>query len=157
MKIVGKKIRWAILTIVIASLCLFLWLNLRPIKVIAVHKFHDYQGFSAVLVNHFPLTARGKIEWWKKNKKMLKSRYGIPDPAPYGSYTITFWLFGDGYRARDKYDRLCFTDMKNQQNCVEKNKVFTVSYSEKSGLYFLANNGYYRVKDNGGIIKPPTN
>ena len=71
----------------------------------------------------------------EKNKKMLKSRYGIPDPAPYGSYTITFWLFGDGYRARDKYDRLCFTDMKNQQNCVEKTKSSQFHIVKKRTLF----------------------
>ena len=54
---------------------------------------------------------------------MLKRRYGIPHTIPDGGYNITFWLFGDGYMERERYDdRLCFIDMKTQKNCIEKIK-----------------------------------
>ena len=122
---------------------------LRPVKIIAVHEDGNY---SDVLVDHFPVTVRGKISWWLKNRDRLKSRYGIPEPSPSGSYTITFWLFGDGYMEEDKYDRLCFMEMKARKYCIEKDKTFTVRYSKNSDLYFIARNGYYRVTDSGKII-----
>ncbi|GLR09676.1 hypothetical protein GCM10007905_23960 [Mixta theicola] len=84
---------------------------------------------------------------------MLKSRYGIPAPTFAKDYNITFWLFGDGYMEREKYDRLCFSDMKTKKNCIEKNKTFTVDYSKNTGLFFTTHAGYYRIKDNGEIVK----
>lgn len=56
----------------------FLWLTSRPIEIIAVHQ---EDNFSDVLVNYFPPTIRGKIDWWLKNKEILEQRYDIPKPA----------------------------------------------------------------------------
>ena len=147
-----KKFGWAILIIAVI-LSYFLWFCLRPVKIIAVHEDGNY---SDVLVNPFPSTTKGKINWWLKNRNMLKSRYGIPKISSYGSYTITFWYFGDGYMEEEKYDRLCFTDMKTKKNCIEKDKAFTVSDGGNSGLYFTVSDGYYHIKDNGEIIKQPS-
>ena len=144
-----KKSGWAILIIAAILLSYFLWFCLRPVKIIAVHEDGNY---SDVLVDHFPVTVHGKISWWLENRDRLKSRYGIPEPSSSGSYTITFWLFGDGYMEEDKYDRLCFMEMKARKYCIEKNKTFTVDYSKNSGLFFTARNGYYRVTDSGKII-----
>ena len=132
----------------------FLCFSLRPVKIIAVHNDGNY---SDVLVDHFPVTVRGKIDWWQKNSEMLKKRYDIPNAAPYGSYTITFWYFGDGYRERGRYDdRLCFTEINTPKSCIEKDKAFTVRYSKKSGIYFTTSDGYYALKENGEIIKRPS-
>ena len=128
----------------------FLWLSLRPVEIVAVHQRND---FSDVLVKSFPLTAKGKIKWWLENKEMLKSRYNTPRPDPDGSYTISFWLFGDGYKEREYKDRLCFEDMKTEKNCIEKGMIFSVDKSKNSGIVFTANNGTYRLKKNGKVIK----
>ncbi|AIX74116.1 MAG: DUF943 family protein [Mixta calida] len=147
----NKKLTRAILIIAVIAVAWFLWLPLRPVKVIAVHNEGNY---SDVLVDHFPVTVRGKIIWWQKNREMLKNRYGIPKPDSYGNYTIIFWYFGDGYTERGKYDdKLCFMEMKTPKNCIEKDKAFMVRYSENSGLYFTATDGYYYLKGNGEITK----
>lgn len=149
----NKKIAWSILAITAVILSYILWLNLRPVNIIAVH--HDGH-YSDVLVDNFPVTARGKISWWLENRDMLKQRYGIPKISSYGSYSIVFWYFGDGYMEEGKYDRLCFREMKTGKNCIEKDKAFTVSDGGNSGLYFLANEGYYQLTDSGKIVKRPS-
>ncbi|AVJ20022.1 hypothetical protein CLM71_07080 [Serratia sp. MYb239] len=126
------------------------WLLLRPVKIVAVH---EDRHFSSVLVNNFPFTTRGKIEWWLQNKDMLKERYGIPKPASYGNFSITFWLFGDGYKEEGKYDRRCFNDMKTKVNCIEKDIVLNVRNSKNMGVVFFANGGIYRIDKNGKIAK----
>ncbi|QNK31173.1 DUF943 family protein [Serratia sp. JUb9] len=126
------------------------WLLLRPVDIVAVH---ENRHFSSVLVNNFPLTTRGKIEWWLQNKDMLKERYGIPKPASYGDFSITFWLFGDGYKEEGKYDRRCFNDMKTKVNCIEKDIVLNVRNSKNMGVVFFANGGIYRIDKNGKITK----
>ena len=126
------------------------WLLLRPVDIVATH---ENRHFSSVLVNNFPLTTKGKIEWWLQNKDMLKERYDIPKPASYGNFSVSFWLFGDGYKEEGKYDRLCFDDMKTNINCIEKDIVFSVSKSKNLGVVFIVDNGMYRIDKNGRIVK----
>ncbi|WNJ79772.1 DUF943 family protein [Cedecea neteri] len=128
----------------------FLWQSLRPVEIVAVH--HD-GNYSDVLVKDFPFTNRGKINWWLENKDMLKAKYDIPRPASHGGYTITIWMFGEGYKAEGKYDRLCFDDMKTEINCIDKNSVFSIDYSKSMGLEFTFSDGIYRLEENGSIKK----
>ena len=128
----------------------FLWLSLRPVEIVAVHQRNN---FSDVLVKNFPFTDKGKIKWWLENQGMLKNRYGIPVPASNGYFDITVWLFDDGYKEEGKYDRLCFKNMKTEKNCIEKYKLFSVKKSPIYGVVFTANNGTYRLKKNGKVIK----
>lgn len=128
----------------------FLWISLCPVSIVAIHQNDDY---SSVLVKNFPITERGEINWWLKNKDMLKSRYDIPKPSSYGNFTVIFWDYGDGYKEEGKYDRLCFNDMPPPKNCIDKNIVFYVSYSKNSGMYFIANNEKYYLKNNGKIVR----
>ncbi|WLI76301.1 DUF943 family protein [Kosakonia sp. H02] len=128
----------------------FLWLTLRPVEIVEIHQ---RRNFSDVLVNNFPLTDKAKINWWLKNKDRLKKEYGIPKPASYGNFTITFWLFGEGYKEEGKYDRLCFDDMKTKRNCIEKEAVFSVDWSKNLGLVFTVDDGAYQMTKNGDVVK----
>lgn len=87
---------------------------------------------------------------------MLKERYEVPKPDADGFFTAVFWDFSDGYKEEGKYDRLCFEDMEPPENCIEKDKVFTVSYDRNRGLYFTTNNEIYRMKKDGKIVKDGT-
>jgi len=98
------------------------WLTSGPVEIIAVHEDGNY---NFVLVKKFPITDKGKIDWWLINKDRVKIHYDIPKPAIYGGYNITFWNFGDGYK-EDKYDRLCFDDMQTKLNCIDKEPVLTI-------------------------------
>ncbi|MFC0139467.1 DUF943 family protein [Erwinia mallotivora] len=152
MTVKNKKTLYALLFIGCALLGVFLWLSLRSVEIVAVH--HRSSGFSDVLVTHFPPTDKGKINWWLKNKDMLKDKYGIPKPDSDGYFYVTFWLFGEGYKKGGKYDRLCFDDMKTKVNCIEKDSVFSVDKSRNMGVMFTLYDGdNYRLGHNGDIIK----
>lgn len=134
----------------ILLLCI-IWLSLRPVDIVAIH--HRSRGFSDILVRNFPFTDEGKINWWLENKKMLEKEYQTPKPDIDGSFYLTFWLFGEGYKEEGKYDRLCFKDMKPPINCIEKDRVFSVQTGRKGNLLFTVNDKIYRMKKNGEIVR----
>lgn len=150
MKSKNKRIYFLALLVAIVAIGYGLWLSLRSVEIVAVHQ---EDNFSDVLVRSFPFTVKGKINWWQKNKKMLKEKYGIPKPASYGSFTVAFWYFGEGYKEEGKYDRLCFKDMNTKENCIEKDYAFTVSYSDNMGTTFTVDDGIYRISSVGAVIK----
>ncbi|KYP90530.1 membrane protein [bacteria symbiont BFo1 of Frankliniella occidentalis] len=140
-----------VLAVVFTSVLLcFTYFLMRPVEIVAVHQ--DAQ-FSDVLVKHFPLTERGKIDWWLANKDTLKKRYNFPKPDKKGNFSVVFWDFGDGYMEEGKYDRRCFSDMKPPINCIEKNKEFTVETGRGSDMLFGVYDGIYRLKANGEMTK----
>lgn len=146
-----KKMRYALLLIALGFFGYCLWLSIRPVNIIAAH--HREYGFSSVLVRNFPFTDKGKIDWWLKNKDMLKEKYDIPKPDKDGSFTVTFWLFGEGYKEGDGYDRLCFNDMPPPLNCIDKDAAFSVSNSKNLGAIFTTYDGKYQLQKNGNIVK----
>ncbi|WP_312064500.1 DUF943 family protein [Pantoea septica] len=145
-----KKTLYALLLVAVVVFGYCLWLSLRPVEIIAVHQDGNY---SDVLVKNFPLTDRKKISWWLKNKDMLKEKYNIPQPKKDGNFTVIFWLFGDGYKETDGYDRLCFEDMPPPKNCIDKNRVFSANHSRNMGVSFIVSGGIYRLKENGDIVR----
>ncbi|MBH1931620.1 DUF943 family protein [Serratia rubidaea] len=147
---VSKRVQYIFVSIGIVLLWFFLSFLLRPVKIVAVHNNNE---FSAVLVRHFPITDKGKIDWWLKNKDRLKNEYKIPNPASDGFFSITFWDFGDGYKEAGKYDRRCFDDMPTKKNCIEKNKEFIVSNERNGDISFITNGDEYHMKSNGDIIR----
>lgn len=151
MKVKNKLTLYTFLIVGCALLSYLTWLSMRPVEIIAVHKRST--SFTSVIVRNFPLTDRGKISWWMKNKEILKEKYNIPNPEKDGYFYLTFWLFGDGYKEEGKYDRLCFDDMKTKVNCIEKDPVFTVKNSKNMGTMFEAYDGTYRLQNNGEIVK----
>ncbi len=125
------------------------WLSLRPVDIVAVHENDNH---SYVLVKSFPFTDKGKINWWLNNKDRLKDKYKIPRPSSSGHFTVVFWDFGDGYKEDDKYDRLCFNDMKTNINCIDKEKFFTV-WGDKGEISFGVYDGIYYMQKNGEMVK----
>ncbi|MFZ4831719.1 DUF943 family protein [Rouxiella sp. Mn2063] len=139
-------------TLLIAFLSIFLfifWLLMRSAEIVAVH---EVGNSSDVLVINFPFTDKGKINWWLKNKEKLKIKYSIPKKDSDGHFSIVFWDFSGGYKEEGKYDRLCFDDMKNQKNCIDKNRVFSVETERNNDILFTLHDGVYRMKKNGEIV-----
>lgn len=128
----------------------WIWLSLHPVEIVAVHQKNNY---SEVLVNNFPFNDKGKIDWWLKNKDILKEKYGIPNPDTGGYFTVNFWDFGDGYVENDGYDRLCFNDTNPPLNCINKNSLMFVKNGKNTGMSFWVDGGIYRVTKNGKMIK----
>ena len=145
-----KRVRFSLLLFACVILCYVLWLTLRPVKIVAVH---EDRHFSDILVKSFPFTDKGKITWWLKNKDMLKDKYGLPKPDSDGAFMIVFWLFEDGYKVTDGYDRLCFSDLEPPMNCIEKNRVFSVETGRNDNILLTVDDGIYRMKKDGTIVK----
>lgn len=138
-----------ILVMIVAALIILHLLSL-PVKIIAVHQRGNN---STVLVKDYPFTDKGKIEWWLKNKNLLKNKYKIPKPDESGIYTVVLWDFGEGYKEEGKYDRLCFDDIKQPKNCINKKKLMIISHNKDNVTQFTAGNEYYILQDNGLIVK----
>jgi len=151
MKANKKKILCSLLLVSCTLLSYVIWLSLRPVKIIATHQRSS--NFSDILVNNFPFTDKGKITWWLENKDMIKSKYMVPNPGEDGSFYVTFWLFGDGYKKEGKYDRLCFDDMKKKENCIEKDAVFSVDRSKNMGTVFTVYDGTYLLQKDDSIVR----
>lgn len=145
-----KKIIFISTLLVIALFSFFLWLSFRPVEIVAVHQMHST---SSVLVDHFPFTDKGKINWWLDHQETLKSNYGIPEPDDDGMFTIIVWDFGEGYKETDGYDRLCFDDLKAKENCIEKNRLFTIENDRNHDVVFTVYDARYRLNKNGEITK----
>ena len=150
MKTKIKKNIYALLLVAIGIPGYCLWLSLRPVEIVAIHQDGNS---SDVLVRNFPFTDKGKMSWWLENENMLKQKYNIPQPEKDGNFTVIFWLFGEGYKETDGYDRLCFDDMPPPLNCIDKNRVFSANYSQNMGISFNTSSGIYRMKENGKIVK----
>lgn len=109
-----------------------LWQVSLPPRIEAVHSLEGRPNL--ILVRHFPLTQRGKIEWWDRNKAMLKAKYGVL----YEDYrTLAFMEWDGTYRidrgTDEDSDLLCFEDMDIQANCIEKGTVMMVVNSQSDG------------------------
>ena len=123
---------------------------LRPVEIVAVH---EGKGFSSVLVKNFPSTDKSKISWWIRNKDALKEKYDIPKASSDGSFTVIFWDFGDGYKDTDGNDRLCFEDMQPPVNCIDKKSLMFIKNGKNTGMAFWVDDGIYRVKESGEMVK----
>lgn len=150
-----NKIILLVLTFVVfLLLACTLRVVLRPAEIVAIH--HRSSGFSDILVKNFPYTDQGKIAWWLENEKDIEKKYHLPRPDKDGSFYLTFWLFGDGYKEEGKYDRLCFKDKVPPENCIDKNRVFSVQTGRNGNIIFIARGGVYRMTENGEIAKEKT-
>ncbi len=127
-----------------------LYLSLLPVKIVAVHQSDNY---SIALVENYPFSDSGKIEWWLTNKEMLKEKYNIPKVYEGGRYHIILWDFDEGYKKLDKYDRLCFDDMKPPKNCVDKNAIMKISRNKYGVTDFSVGQDIYVLRENGLIVK----
>ncbi|MCX8967458.1 DUF943 family protein [Erwinia psidii] len=150
MKFKNKKMLYSLLLIGFALLSYIIWMSVRPVEIVAVHVDGSH---SSVLVKNFPYSDKGKINWWIKNKEIIKEKYNIPNPEKDGDFTIIFWLFGDGYKQEEKYDRRCFGDMKPPENCIDKNRIFSVDKSRNMGISFTTDSEIYQLKGNGEVVK----
>ncbi|MCL2897959.1 DUF943 family protein [Brenneria tiliae] len=145
-KILSKKRVIAVLSILTAVHAI-IWLS-RPVKIVAIHQRNN---FSDVLVLNFPLTNRGKIDWWLKNRAMLQEKYAIPKRSSYGSFTIDFLDFSEGYK-ESEYDRLCFEDISAEKNCIEKELVFSIDDNGKGSILLKTSTQLYKQKPDGEFV-----
>ena len=115
----------------------------RPVHIVDIHQDSH---FSHILVTHLPLTDRGKIAWWLRNRQAIQQKYHIPIPDHDGSYSIMIWIFGEGYKQEDDQDRFCFEDMKTSFRCIEKNGPIYINNSRNRGLIIETDGRDYRIE-----------
>lgn len=124
--------------------------DLQPVNIVSVHQDGAYID---ILVKNFPLTDKGRITWWLKNKDSLKDTYNLPITVKGdGFYFITIWNFGDGYVEDDGYDRLCFDDMREKKHCINKEPFLTIRKGKETGLTFLIDDDKYKVDAEGNLM-----
>jgi len=120
-----------ILFIFIAATGFLAWRLLAPVEIIDVHRLDTRDSFD-IIVKNFPLTDKGKIEWWEKNKDVLKVKYNVP--VGQDDYGIGFWV-GEYKEEPDTgqgSDLLCFEDMRSTKNCIKKgNQPLQIWYRKK--------------------------
>ncbi len=87
----------------------------------------------------------------EKNKVILDEQYNL-FKAKDSSFYIYIWNYGDGYLEEGKYDRLCFTEIKSNKKCIEKDKVMSIMYSLNEEEIRRGNSAYIKDK-NGSFIK----
>jgi len=125
----------------IVAMFFLTWRLLIPVEIIDVHR-SDSRYTIDIIVKNFPLTDKGKIDWWEKNKKTLEDKYNIPNEK--SDYSIGIWV-GD-YKAEPNTDQgsdlLCFEDMSTPKNCIEKgNQPLQIWHKVKKGeTIFLFDN-----------------
>lgn len=151
MKLKTNKMTHTLSIVLCLMFCYGIWQSLRPVNIIAIH--HKNDDFTSVLVKNFPFTDKGKIAWWLKNKDRLKENHGIPASDKDGFFEVIFWDFNDGYQETDGYDRLCFEDISPPLNCIEKDKLLTISNDRENNIYFGVNDGEYKFEENGEMVK----
>ncbi|MBS0969576.1 DUF943 family protein [Nissabacter archeti] len=154
-----KNNKKTIFTIIFFTVAFFSWrLFLKP-EIVGVHQ-DRYLTF--IVMKNPPLTDKGKINWWVKNKQKLKEEYSIPKPDSEGYYDISFWNVGDGYKINhgtdEDADLLCFSALKTKEKCIKKNPVLFITHYSKNNdkgpfTQFTLKNVIYRQHGENGEIK----
>ena len=126
----------------------YLYFDERPVKIIAVHKT-DYDA--VIIVDRLPYLDKKKIAWWIKNKNDILQRYSISDEGKNGPIEYSIFPFGDGYQPLGKEDRLCFDDMAEPNNCIDKGWLMAVWRTYKGEEKYITDSGRY-MQDNKGTI-----
>ena len=149
-----KKSWFLYMTIALAVIVFSLWDDIYPVKIIDVHRSTDRMGYDYIIVDHFPLTDWGRINWWLSQRDRLKEKYHIPAGH---RFVLTVWDVGDGYlRDSSHEDYFCFPDMASEKNCIEKIKLLAVDtrYSDKNNVNLIVGDHLYVMdKKNGSITK----
>ena len=136
--------------IVLLSIGFYIYENNDSVKVVTVH--HD-KYTAEILVDRLPASEKSRIKWWLHNKKIIMSHYGIRPFDSGGPDYITIYQFGRGYLPASKEDLLCFSDMRSEQNCIDKNILMTVSRTREGLERVSFKHAAYTVSRDGIITQ----
>ena len=141
------KITLAFFSTFIILISGFLYISNLRVEIVKTHwNPHSFH----ILVRKFPLTDKGKINWWLENKESIFQDYHLPDNI-LSNNNIVVWRFGDGYKTLGKYDRLCFDDMPPPKNCIEKERLMYITLTRKGEVSYWLNGTRYIQKANGEL------
>lgn len=127
----------------------FLWIAVRPTKIIRVDK-------GAVFVEHLPLSTEGKLSWWMKNKDLLQQKYHVIN-TPY-NFTVTIMNF-NGYEQLPKGTRdgsiddyACFDDTDGKHHKCVYNSIAIIIRGNLNGKKFINIDGKTYIEDANGQV-----
>ncbi|WP_253378914.1 DUF943 family protein [unidentified bacterial endosymbiont] len=147
------KKTWLIyISIALAVIIYSSWDHIYPVKIIDVHRSTDRLGYNDIIVDHFPLTDRGRINWWLSQRDMLKEKYNIPSGQ---RFVLMVWDVGDGYLQDSPHeDYFCFPDMTSEKNCIEKISLLEVAFRfpESNKIRFYVGDNMYIMNTKDGSI-----
>ena len=147
------KKSWFIYTAIAFAVIVYSsWEHIYPVKIIDVHRSTDKFDYDDIIVDHFPLTDRGRINWWLSQRDMLKEKYNIPSGQ---EFVLTVWDVGDGYlRDSPREDYFCFPDMTSEKNCIEKNNLLKVDarFSDNNTVNFIIDDKKYIMNKKDGSM-----
>lgn len=120
-----------------------------PVKIIAIHK-DNYAP--VVVVDRLPLSDAKKITWWRDESKNILAN---EDDAQIHNRALNYYIyrFGEGYQELGKEDRLCFDDMKEPKNCLDKDILMIVRYRKNGDIQFDIDDDAYILRQSGGLKK----
>lgn len=120
-----------------------------PVKIIAIHK-DNYAP--VVVVDRLPLSDAKKIAWWRDESKNILAN---EDDAQIHNRALNYYIyrFGEGYQESGKKDRLCFDDMKEPKNCLDKDILMIVRYRKNGDIQFDIDDDTYILRQSGGLKK----
>ena len=122
----------SILVFLIIAYCILI--AVRPAKIVRVDN-------NTVFVENLPMTNKGKLSWWLKNKELLKNKYHIINPPD--NFTVIIMNF-DGYEKLPKGvrdgsidDYTCFDDNNGEQKKCVYNSIAIVVRGSVDGKVFI--------------------
>ena len=120
-----------------------------PVKIIAIHK-DNYAP--VVVVDRLPLSDAKKIAWWRDESKNI---FANEDDAQIHNRALNYYIyrFGEGYQESGKEDRLCFDDMKEPKNCLDKDILMIVRYRKNGDIQFDIDDDAYILRQSGELKK----
>lgn len=141
-----KKIG-AILVFLISAYCI--WIAVRPTKIVRIDN-------GTVFVEHLPMTAEGKLNWWLKNRELLQNKFHIINTPD--NFTVIVMNF-NGYEKIPKGTRdgsiddyTCFDHTNDEHNkCVYNSIAFVVRGSIDGKAFINIGDKTYIQSSNGKV------
>ena len=121
-------------------------------RIIDIHRSTNRLGYDDIIVDHFPLTDRGRINWWLSYRDMLKKKYNIPSGQ---RFVLTVREVGDWYlRDSPREDYFCFPDMTTEKKCIEKKSLLEVTFRfpESNKIRFYVGDNMYVMNTKDGSM-----
>lgn len=87
-----------------------------PVKIIGIHPLS--RNTIVLVVQNFPWTKKGKINWWRKKGPEIFNKLNLK-PDDYSVFIYNTRYKKDSGTDEDS-DLLCFKEMKTEQNCISK-------------------------------------
>lgn len=107
---------------------------LRDPKIIYVHEDEDS---TYIIVRNFPITQRGKIDWWEHHKDLIREKYQLPSVDSDGNYYVAILDVSDGFKkvteanlywfSFEHTELYCFNEIKSEDRCIEKNFIMQIN------------------------------